>query len=59
MGDVGEAFKATKEIRKVESKQRKDRNYSSSVQMLIDNGIGFENKGYHLVIKHNNMTADF
>lgn len=59
MGDVGEAFKATKEMRKAESKQRKESNYSSSVQMLIDNGIGFEDKGYHLIVKHNGMTADF
>lgn len=59
MGDVGEDFKATKEIRKLESMRRKEHNYNSSIQMLIDNGIEFENKGYHLVVKHNNMVADF
>lgn len=59
MGDMAEVWNATKQERKIESKQRKDRNYSGSVQMLINNGIQFEDKGYHLIVKHNGMIADF
>lgn len=59
MGDMAEYWKDTKELRKSESKKRKDSNYSGSLKMLSDNGIEFEDKGYHLVVKHNGMVADF
>ncbi|ABV74323.1 hypothetical protein BA3_0038 [Thalassomonas phage BA3] len=59
MGDIGDLWRETKQARKAERKQRKESNYSSSVQMLVDNGIGFEDKGYHLVVKHKGMIADF
>ena len=39
MGDMGDLWRETKQARKDESKQRKENNYSSSVQMLVDNGM--------------------
>lgn len=61
MSEIGELYAATREIRKVESARRKERNKQGSVKMLIDNNINFEEKngGTHLVVKHNEYTADF
>lgn len=61
MSEIGELYAATKEIRKVESVKRKERNKHSSIKMLIDNNINFEEKngGTHLVVKNNEYTADF
>ena len=59
MGDMAEYWNDTKEARKQESRQRKEGNLNGSAKMLIDNGFQFEDKGYHFVIKHNGMVADF
>ena len=61
MGDVGEAFKATKELRAADSRKRKQSNKSGSMEMLHANNIEFEEKncGYHLVVKHSGKIADF
>tara|TARA_R110002126_G_scaffold80580_1_gene199491 strand:- start:2381 stop:2650 length:270 start_codon:yes stop_codon:yes gene_type:complete len=57
MGDVGEDYKAWKEMKK----KNKTLNLTKSTQTLISMGIDFESKndGLHLVVKSKNGIFDF
>ena len=57
MGDVGEDYKAFKEMKK----KKKESNLIKSTQTLISMGIDFESKndGLHLVVKSKNGIFDF
>lgn len=59
MGDVGETYKALKGEMKRDSSKRRHSNMCSSKRMLVDNNILFDDKGYHLIVKHNNHIVDF
>lgn len=60
MGDMGDYFRETKELRKQISKDKKERNSKGSRAILSRNGIEFDEKSdFHLVVKHNGRIADF
>ena len=57
MSEMGEMFASMKEASQV----KRANNRSSSLQILIDNGIAFEshNSGAHLIINRNGRIWDF
>lgn len=61
MGDMGEVWKATKDIRKAYSAAKRLRNYEYAINTLRDNNISYllKNDGYHLVINHNSNLIDY
>lgn len=60
MGDMGEIWRDTKEVRKEASQNRKEHNRDCSTQLLRVKGFGVKSKngGIHLVVTHNDKTAD-
>lgn len=62
MSEIGDMFKATKEQRKQESRERRAANAQSSAAMLVKNGLFYttNNDGVHLIITNGRgATADF
>ena len=61
MGDVGEAWKDTKDIRKTYSLQKRVRNYKYAINIFETNNISYllNNNGYHLIVNHNDMVIDY
>lgn len=59
MSEMAEIWKVTKELRKQESTERKQANYDKSAALLKDRGIMFTANGFHLIVSHNGLKADF
>ncbi len=55
--EQSDIYKEKKEAGRV----KKLSNLEFSTKLLVDNGVDFESKngGIHLIISHNNITADF
>lgn len=61
MGDVGEAWKVTKDIRKAYSVAKRLKNYEYAINVFKTNNISYllKNGGYHLIVNHNKMVIDY
>jgi len=61
MGEMGQAWKATKGIRKAYSAAKRSRNYEYAINTLKRENISYllNNDGYHLIVNHNKMVIDY
>ena len=55
MSELGEMFRDMKEFKR----EKKESNLAWSVSHPKELGIDFEDKGYHLVVRHNDHVVDF
>lgn len=62
MSEIGDMFKAAKEQRKRDSRERRAANFQGSAAMLAENGLFYttNNDGIHMIVTNGRgSTADF
>ncbi len=62
MSEIGDMWKATKEMRAQESRERRAHNVANSAAMLVENDLFYttNNDGIHLIVTNGRgATADF